>query len=456
VTSFTQNSFYWTSTPVEGEDGQAWSVRFSSGNFGPLVKSNQYYVRAVRGQWEHLPKYVDNGDGTVTDLSAGLMWQQQGPGQMPWEDVLVEDVLVDGALGYCEGLELGGYSDWRLPNMNELQSMLDYSKNNPTIDADAFPDETWEWYWSSTTRVTPSGPSGAWKVDFEDGFSNSDDKADPNSNYVRAVRGGQNRLPGHLFLTSPMQGSVWVISNQMPITWESPEEITGNVKIRLSRDGGKTFDTVIVESTENDGTFTWTVTGPDSVNGVLKIEPIDEPFQDKGTTQGLFTIRTNWPPSEPSLPSPDDLATEQGIDTDLSWAASEDPDEGDTVTYDIYFGRSMTPPSVASDYTGTTYDPGALNTNGTYFWKIVACDNYENCQEGAVWRFSTVIVKGDVNGDGEVDLTDAILAFQVACGLVPDEPVFDGGDVNGDGNIGLAEAIYIIQVVAGLRPTPAP
>jgi hypothetical protein len=447
----TQPRFYWTSAPLVGSSTEVWAVYFLAGAFGfldtvdPNPQKSNAYMRAVRGEWEQVPEYVDNGDGTVTDLTAGLMWQQQAADPMTWED----------ALAHCEALPLtqaGGYSDWRVPNINELQSLVDYSKNNPAIDTNAFPGETWDWYWTSTTFISTSGAiTDAWRIDFEDGFSNNDDKTETYD--VRCVRGGQNQITGHLLLTSPMQASTWVISRSMPITWDTPSdpEITGNVKISLSRDGGKTFDTVIAESTENDGAFDWTVTGPDSVNGLLKIDPIDDPFTDKGTTQGFFTITTNQLPSEPVYISPDDGAVGQPIDTDISWEPSTDPDAGDTVTYDIYFGRSMTPPSVASDYTGTTYDPGPLNTNGTYFWKIVACDNREGCTEGAVWRFSTITVKGDVNGDGEVDLTNAILAFQVACGLVPDEPVFDGGDVNGDGKIGLAEAIYIIQVVSGLR-----
>jgi hypothetical protein len=442
----TQPRYHWTSAPLVGSSTEVWAVYFLAGAFGfldttdPNPQKSEAYMRAVRGEWEQAPDYVDNGDGSVTDISTGLMWLQQGADPMTWED----------ALAYCEALPLtqaAGHNDWRLPSINELQSMLDYSKNNPAIDTNAFPDEIGRWRWTSTTFIGAGSTANAWRVDFEDGFSNSDEKTD--TNYVRCVRGGQNQITGHLFLTSPMQASAWVTGLSMPITWQSPGEITGNVQISLSRDGGKTFDTVIAESTENDGAFDWTVTAPGSINSMLKIEPIDDP--DKGTTQGLFTITTNQLPTEPSDPSPPDLATEQPVDTDLSWTASTDPDVGDTVTYDIYFGRSMTPPPVASDYTVTTYDPGALNYNATYFWKIVACDNRGGCKEGAVWRFSTIIVKGDVNGDGEVDLTDAILAFQVACGLAPDEPVFDGGDVNSDGKIGLADVIYIIQLVSGLR-----
>ena len=59
---------------------------------------------------------------------------------------------------------------------------------------------------------------------------------------------------------------------------------------------------------------------------------------------------------------------------------------------------------------------------------------------------------GDVNGDGDVTLADAVLSLQVACGVdVSGETISLGADVNGDGKIGLAEALYIIQKVSGLR-----
>ena len=96
--------------------------------------------------------YVDIGDGTVTDTSTGLMWQQQAThaGTMTWEQ----------ALAYCEGLSLGGYTDWRLPAKKELISLVDDSRYNPSIDTDYFPGTAASWYWSSTTYV--GGTTSAW------------------------------------------------------------------------------------------------------------------------------------------------------------------------------------------------------------------------------------------------------------------------------------------------------
>jgi hypothetical protein len=60
-------------------------------------------------------------------------------------------------------------------------------------------------------------------------------------------------------------------------------------------------------------------------------------------------------------------------------------------------------------------------------------------------------VKGDINGDGDVGISDAILALQIASGITPNSAVYKLADVNGDGRIGIEEAIYILQKVAGLR-----
>lgn len=61
------------------------------------------------------------------------------------------------------------------------------------------------------------------------------------------------------------------------------------------------------------------------------------------------------------------------------------------------------------------------------------------------------ISKGDVDKDGNVDLTDVILALQVIAGIEPTTQVYKEADVNGDGKIGIEEVIYILQRVSGLR-----
>jgi hypothetical protein len=146
----------------------------------PLDKANYGYVRAVRGG-QTSNNFIDNGDGTISDTSTGLMWQKAtAPGTYTWEQ----------ALTYCENLTLpaGGYSDWRLPNRNELQSIVDYSRYNPAIDTTYFPGTVAENYWSSTTDANDT--RYAWVVRFSYGYVISF-YGKGFAYYVRAVRGGQ-------------------------------------------------------------------------------------------------------------------------------------------------------------------------------------------------------------------------------------------------------------------------
>jgi len=96
----------------------------------------------------------------------------------------------------------------------------------------------------------------------------------------------------------------------------------------------------------------------------------------------------NTPPNTPSAPNPSNHAASVNINADLSWSG-EDPDNGDTVTYDIYFGTASNPPLVKSGHTSTSYDPGALSYNTKYYWKIVAKDNYGGTTAGPIWDFTT-------------------------------------------------------------------
>lgn len=90
-----------------------------------------------------LGELLDNGDGTITDTDTDLMWQQGENPMMKWES----------ALEYCENLVLAGYNDWRMPNRNELQTIIfyHYQVMEPAIDTTIFPDVSYPAdYWTST------------------------------------------------------------------------------------------------------------------------------------------------------------------------------------------------------------------------------------------------------------------------------------------------------------------
>ena len=126
-------------------------------------------------QASSISSYVDNGNGTVTDTSSSLIWQQAtAPNTYNW----------DQAISYCESLSFAGYTDWRLPTLNELNTLVDSTQTPPTINQMFFPGTVSSFYWSSTTSANYAGG-----VDFSNGGTSYKEKF--YTFYVRAVRGGQ-------------------------------------------------------------------------------------------------------------------------------------------------------------------------------------------------------------------------------------------------------------------------
>lgn len=99
-----------------------------------------------------------------------------------------------------------------------------------------------------------------------------------------------------------------------------------------------------------------------------------------------FTTRgENNPPGIPTNEYPPDESV-SSLNPTLSWDCS---DPGDTLTYDVYFGTTTSPPKVVSNQSGDTYSSSAPNHDTTYYWKIVAWDQYGESTEGPIWEFTT-------------------------------------------------------------------
>jgi len=130
-------------------------------------------------------RFADNGDGTVTDSCTGLMWQKD-PADMDGNGTPsgVDAVTWFGALAYCENLSFAGHDDWRLPNVRELQSIVDYGRSDPAIDPVFNATGATVNYWSSTSGTDFS--LRGWYVTFSLGEVFPSDKS--TGAYVRAVR----------------------------------------------------------------------------------------------------------------------------------------------------------------------------------------------------------------------------------------------------------------------------
>ena len=132
------------------------------------------------------PRFTDNKNGTITDKLTGLIWTKnslQIPNGMLWPD----------AVAACYDLSFAGYDDWRLPNLRELHSLIDYGNHTPALPADhPFTNVQGYFYWTSTTPAfySPTDAIEAWAVRLADGWVFYTLREDVYGFYVWCVRGG--------------------------------------------------------------------------------------------------------------------------------------------------------------------------------------------------------------------------------------------------------------------------
>jgi hypothetical protein len=116
----------------------------------------------VAGGAGYLAGFTDNGNGTITDNVTKLIWQKV---------VSTTKYSLADAAAYCAALTLGGQSDWRLPTVIELTSIVDYGQGNPSINGVYFPNTpSDDFFWTSTRWAESS--SSAWYIYFNFGYTN--------------------------------------------------------------------------------------------------------------------------------------------------------------------------------------------------------------------------------------------------------------------------------------------
>ena len=167
----------YVSTTMGGAETM-FGVNFADGRIkgyptqmGPGGQPKTFFVIYVRGNMAYGENdFIDNGNSTVTDNATGLTWTQNDSGiGMDWE----------AALNYCETLDVDGTSDWRLPNVKELQSIVDYSRSpdtsnsaaiDPIFNISTITNEAgqvdYPFFWSSTTHANEVSGGNASYVSF--------------------------------------------------------------------------------------------------------------------------------------------------------------------------------------------------------------------------------------------------------------------------------------------------
>jgi hypothetical protein len=134
---------------------------YGIGTTPKFPQGKTFYVLYVRGNIGYgLNSFVDNGNSTITDQATSLTWMQADSGSgLNWAE----------ALNYCQSLDYAGYSDWRLPDAKELQSIVDYTRSPDTTNSAAIDplfqatllsngvnnsgQPNYPHYWTSTTHL---------------------------------------------------------------------------------------------------------------------------------------------------------------------------------------------------------------------------------------------------------------------------------------------------------------
>ncbi len=232
-------SSYWSSTSLSTDSTSAWAANFRHGNVSSRMRGTELLIRCVRTATDSDTDTdidTDTDTDTNTDTGTGLessMTDCDGGKLDPevdlcWQDPPLKDSMYwYNAISYCDELDRGGHQDWRLPDIDELISLMCGCANGEVV-GDLTPSECemtpagcaatdtcdglsncnycstldgpgaggcfWDpslngncfWYWSSTSSA--ADPPGAWYVDFHQGYVYSYPKSI--NNLVRCVRDG--------------------------------------------------------------------------------------------------------------------------------------------------------------------------------------------------------------------------------------------------------------------------
>ncbi|WP_438008414.1 DUF1566 domain-containing protein [Sorangium sp. So ce321] len=177
----TANDDYLWSLPFANPSPlEAWRVHVEDGSVASSEVHKLHHVRCVRagklasgGRREYA---FGTDQLTVIDEKTHLVWQRDGKGDCS-EDNIEGNCSQSMADNYCETLDFAGSTSWRLPTVQELQTIVDHSEHHPAIDQMWFrePDEDVPGYWSSTVyflrRNSPPADRAAWSVSFQLGYA---------------------------------------------------------------------------------------------------------------------------------------------------------------------------------------------------------------------------------------------------------------------------------------------
>lgn len=226
-----------------------------------------------------------------------------------------------------------------------------------------------------------SGTSYYWKIIAQDGAEGTSE-SDVWSFSTLSI----NNPPGAFNLISPGNGATDNLYIDFLLEWGPSTDPDGDAvtyDVILSTNANPT---TVISSNQTGTTY-----GPTLTNGTTYYWKVVAKDGQGGTRESaVWSFTTiNYEPGEINLTAPDDAEPDVALDALLIWDAPSDQD-GDALTYDVYFGTNSNPSIIVSNgQTNTTYSP-SLTENTTYYWKIVAHDGKGGMGYSPVWSFTTL------------------------------------------------------------------
>lgn len=175
-------------TSFSADPADTWGTHFSVGFGNFRDKTTNSNVRCISSSSSGEQSLTDNGNSTISDMITGLVWQKCSYGQsgLDCSGGGAATRTWTQALLYCDGLDFAGITDWRLPSVNELKSLILIQTGPPFIDQVIFPETVPSEYWSSSTYT--SDISTGWYILF--GANSVLKNSKSNDYYVRCVTTG--------------------------------------------------------------------------------------------------------------------------------------------------------------------------------------------------------------------------------------------------------------------------
>jgi len=388
------------STILEGYD-TIWSPWSSS--------TSRSYSFLTRGDYEFKVKTRDqagNQDNTPATRSFTVDLEA-----IPPETILTEG--PEGDIEYNDVIFLWTGTDNQSPVEN-----LTYSTILEGYES------SWSSWTSLTSKIYYNLPNGAYTfhVKARDDVWN-EDPTPANTSFTVFVETN----PPETMITSGPAGTISETSVQFE--WIGSDDTTPTEELQYSY---KLLDYNSQWSPWTTETSTTYVALPSADYEFLVKAQDNAGNEDPTPASQTFTI--TQPPHPPRNPQPENGSINIDTTIDLSWDGG-DPDPEDSVTYDVYFGTTPTPPKVSDNHTASTYDPDELDLDETYYWKIISWDNNHISTKGPLWHFTTGdpstynLTISDISGGlgltieientGENDLNDITISTEFENGLLP-------------------------------------